>query len=137
MISAPVPTRAEVSDVAIAVFEGADAVMLSAESAAGEYPVEAVETMNRIAEAVEQDKLFTTIIHAQRTEPELTGADTITSAARQIGETLGLAAIVCYTSSGSTGVRASRERPNVPIIALSPVRRRRAGSPSSGACTAS
>ena len=123
MITAPVPTRAEVSDVATAVFEGADAVMLSAESAAGEYPVEAVETMNRIAEAVEKDRLYPTIIQAQRPEPESTGADTITSAARQIGETLGLAAIVCYTSSGSTGMRASRERPNVPIIALSPVRR--------------
>jgi pyruvate kinase len=123
MISAPVPTRAEVSDVATAVFEGADAVMLSAESAAGEYPVEAVETMNRIAEAVERDKLFEGIIHAQRAEPESTGADTITSAARQIAETLGLAAIVCYTSSGSTGMRASRERPGVPVIALSPVRK--------------
>jgi pyruvate kinase len=123
MISAAVPTRAEVSDVATAVFEGADAVMLSAESAAGDYPVEAVETMNRIAEAVEQDKLFSGIIHAQRTEPESTGADTITSAARQIAETLGLSAIVCYTSSGSTGLRASRERPGVPIIALSPVRK--------------
>jgi pyruvate kinase len=121
MIAAPVPTRAEVSDVANAVFEGADAVMLSAESAAGEFPVEAVETMNRIAESVEQDRLFPAIIHAQRTEPESTGADTITSAARQIAETLGLAAIVCYTSSGSTGIRASRERPGVPIIALSPV----------------
>jgi pyruvate kinase len=123
MISAPVPTRAEVSDVAIAVFEGADAVMLSAESAAGEYPVEAVETMDRIAVAVEKDKLFSGIIHAQRTEPESTGADTITSAARQIAETLALAAIICYTSSGSTGVRASRERPAVPIIALSPIRK--------------
>jgi len=123
MIAAPVPTRAEVSDVAIAVFEGADAVMLSAESAAGEFPVEAVETMNRIAEAVEEDKLFTTIIHAQRTDPESTGADTIAASARQIADTLGLAAIVCFTSSGSTGLRASRERPNVPVIALSPVRR--------------
>jgi pyruvate kinase len=123
MISAPVPTRAEVSDVATAVFEGADAVMLSAESAAGEYPVEAVETMDRIGVAVEQDKLFSGIIHAQRTEPESTAADTITSAARQIGETLGLSAIVCYTSSGSTGLRASRERPSVPIIALSPIRK--------------
>ncbi len=122
MISAPVPTRAEVSDVATAVFEGADCVMLSAELAAGEYPVEAVATMNRIAEAVERDKVYPTIIHAQRPEPESTGADTITSAARQIGETLGLAAIVCYTSSGSTGMRASRERPSVPVIALSPVR---------------
>jgi pyruvate kinase len=123
MISAPVPTRAEVSDVATAVFEGADAVMLSAESAAGEYPVDAVETMNRIAEAVEQERLFSSIIHAQRAEPESTAADTITAAARQIAETLGLAAIVCYTLSGSTGLRASRERPNVPIIALSPVRK--------------
>jgi pyruvate kinase len=123
MITAPVPTRAEVSDVATAVFEGADAVMLSAESAAGEYPIEAVETMNRIAEAVEEDKLFTAIIQAQRPEPESTGADTIASAARQIAETLGLAAIVCYTSSGSTGIRASRERPGMPVIALSPVRR--------------
>jgi pyruvate kinase len=123
MIAAPVPTRAEVSDVATAVFEGADAVMLSAESAAGEYPAEAVATMNRIAEAVERDPLFATIIHAQRTEPESTGADTITAAARQIAETLGLSAIVCYTSSGSTGLRASRERPGVPIIALSPVRK--------------
>ncbi len=123
MVTAAVPTRAEVSDVATAVFEGADAVMLSAESAIGEYPIEAVETMNRIAEAVEEDKLFSNIIQAQRPEPESTGADTITSAARQIAETLGLAAIVCYTSSGSTGIRASRERPRVPIIALSPVRR--------------
>jgi pyruvate kinase len=121
MISAPVPTRAEVSDVATAVFEGADAVMLSAESAAGEYPIEAVETMDRIAVAVEQDRHFSGIIHAQRTEPESTAADTITSAARQIGETLGLSAIVCYTLSGSTGLRASRERPSVPIIALSPI----------------
>jgi pyruvate kinase len=123
MVSAPVPTRAEVSDVATAVFEGADAVMLSAESAAGEYPVEAVETMDRIAEAVEQDKLFPSIIQAQRPEPESTGADTLASAARQIAETLGLAAIVCYTSSGSTGIRVSRERPGVPIIALSPIER--------------
>ena len=123
MITAPIPTRAEVSDVATAVFEGADAVMLSAESAAGEYPVEAVETMNGIAETVERDALFPTIIQAQRPDPESTGADTITSAARQIGEALGLAAIVCYTSSGSTGIRASRERPAVPIIGLSPVKR--------------
>ena len=138
MISAPVPTRAEVSDVATAVFEGADAVMLSAESAAGEYPVEAVETMNRIAEAVEQDKLFTTIIQAQRPEPESTGADTIASAARQIGETLGLAAIVCYTSSGlDRRPRLARAAGRMPVIALSPVGRRRAGSPSSGDCIAS
>jgi pyruvate kinase len=122
MIASPVPTRAEVSDVATAVFEGADAIMLSAESAAGDYPIEAVAMMNRIAEAVEKDMHFNGIIHAQRTEPETTGADTITSSARQIAETLRLPAIVCYTSSGSTGLRASRERPSVPVIALSPVR---------------
>ncbi len=122
MITASVPTRAEVSDVATAVFEGTDAIMLSAESAAGDYPVDAVETMDRIAARVEQDRNYTQIIHAQRTAPESTGADAITAAARQIAETLNLAAIVCYTSSGSTGIRAARERPQVPIIALSPVR---------------
>ncbi|MBA3447797.1 MAG: pyruvate kinase [Pseudaminobacter sp.] len=121
MISAPVPTRAEVSDVATAVFEGADAIMLSAESAAGEYPVEAVATMNRIAERVEQDPTYAGIINAQRSEPEATGADAISLAARQIAETLKLSAIVTYTASGTTGLRAARERPQVPIIALSPV----------------
>lgn len=121
MISAPVPTRAEVSDVATAVFEGADAIMLSAESAAGDYPVEAVATMNRIAIRVEQDPTYAGIINAQRSEPEATGADAISLASRQIAETLKLAAIITYTSSGTTGLRAARERPQVPIIALSPV----------------
>jgi pyruvate kinase len=122
MISAPVPTRAEVSDVATAVFEGADAVMLSAESAAGDYPVAAVHMMDSIAESIERDPNFAQIINSQRATPEPTGADAITAAARQIAETLNLSAIVCYTSSGSTGIRASRERPSVPVIALSPVR---------------
>jgi pyruvate kinase len=121
MISNPVPTRAEVSDVATAIFEGADAVMLSAESAAGQYPVEAVGTMNRIAEEVETDATYRSIIDAQRTEPEATGADAIADAARQIAETLDLAAIVCWTSSGSTGLRVARERPQSPIVALSPI----------------
>ncbi len=121
MITAPVPTRAEVSDVATAVFEGADAIMLSAESAAGQFPIEAVSTMDRIAQQVETDQNFRTIIHAQRTEPEATGADAISAAARQIAETLNLAAVVCYTSSGATGLRAARERCSAPVIALSPV----------------
>lgn len=121
MISAPVPTRAEVSDVATAVFEGADAIMLSAESASGQYPVEAVSTMASIARTVEREPHYPGIIYAQRAQPEATGADAISLAARQIAETLKLTSIVCYTSSGNTGLRAARERPEVPIIALSPV----------------
>ncbi len=121
MIQSPTPTRAEVSDVATAVFEGADAIMLSAESAAGSFPVEAVSTMNSIAEEVEQDPTYSSIIYAQRAEPEATGADAVSAAARQMAETLNLAAIVCYTSSGTTGLRAARERPQTPIITLSPI----------------
>jgi pyruvate kinase len=121
MISNPVPTRAEVSDVATAIFEGADAVMLSAESAAGQYPAEAVGTMNRIAEEVETDPIYPSIINAQRAAPEATGADAIADASRQIAETLGLPAIVCWTSSGSTGLRVARERPNSAIVAISPI----------------
>ncbi len=120
MINSPVPTRAEVSDVATAIFEGADAVMLSAESAAGKYPVEAVATMNRIAEEIENDPLYRSILDAQRAEPEATGADAIADAARHIADTLDLAAVVCWTSSGSTGLRVARERPRPPIVALSP-----------------
>lgn len=121
MISAPMPTRAEVSDVGTAVFEGADAIMLSAESAVGDYPVEAVTMMDKIAVEIEQDSNYNSIISAQRAEPEPTGADAISLAARQIAETLNLSAIVCYTGSGTTGLRAARERPSVPVIALSPV----------------
>ncbi|MGP0058129.1 MAG: pyruvate kinase [Beijerinckiaceae bacterium] len=122
MIFSPVPTRAEVSDVATAVFEGADAVMLSAESAAGKYPVEAVATMNKIAEEVEQDAIYRTIINAQRAAPEPTGADAIAVAARDVAETLDLKAIVAWTSSGSTAFRIARERPAPPILALTPHR---------------
>ncbi len=120
MIASPVPTRAEVSDVATAIFEGADAVMLSAESAAGQYPVEAVATMNRIAEEVERDPTYRSIIHAQRTDPEATGADAIAAASRQIAETLDLSAIICWTSSGATALRVARERPAPAIVAISP-----------------
>jgi pyruvate kinase len=121
MINASVPTRAEVSDVATAVFEGADAIMLSAESAAGDYPVEAVKMMNAIAETIERDPNYRTILTAQRPEAEATGADAISLAAREIAETLKLSAILCYTSSGATGIRAARERPSLPIVTLSPV----------------
>ncbi|MDH6269491.1 pyruvate kinase [Rhizobium sp. SG_E_25_P2] len=121
MITAPVPTRAEVSDVATAVFEGADAIMLSAESASGQYPIEAVSTMASIASTVEKDPYYSNIIHAQRPKPEPTGADAISLASREIAETLKLTAIVCYTGSGNTGLRAARERPTVPVLALSPI----------------
>ncbi len=120
MINSPVPTRAEVSDVSTAVFEGADAIMLSAESAVGNFPVEAVQTMNKVAIAVEEDENYKSIIRAQATKPDATAADAISAATRQIAETLDLCAIVTYTSSGSTGLRAARERPAIPIIALSP-----------------
>ncbi|MGH6865774.1 MAG: pyruvate kinase [Methyloceanibacter sp.] len=121
MIYAPVPTRAEVSDVATAVFEGADAVMLSAESAVGKYPIEAVETMDRVAIEVERDPLYEAIVHAQRIDAEATGADAISAAARTVAETLNLTAIVCYTASGATSLRAARERPHQPILALTPI----------------
>jgi len=121
MIYAPVPTRAEVSDVATAVFEGADAVMLSAESAVGKYPVEAVATMDRVAKEVERDPLYAAIIHAQRIDPQATESDAISAAARTVAETLKLAAIVCYTATGATSLRAARERPQQPILALTPI----------------
>ncbi len=121
MIAAPVPTRAEVSDVATAVFEGCDAVMLSAESASGAFPEEAVATMDKVATEVERDPNYVNIMRSQRTEPEATSSDAISAATRQIAETLNLAAICCYTASGNTAIRASRERPNTPILALSPV----------------
>ena len=120
MITSPVPTRAEVSDVATAIFDGADAIMLSAESAAGQFPVEAVSTMNRIAEEVESEDGYRAIMEAQHAEPEATGADAIAAAARQIADTLDLSAIVCWTFSGSTALRVGRERPQVPIVAISP-----------------
>ncbi len=118
MVSAPMPTRAEISDVATAIYDGADAVMLSAESAAGSYPVEAVTMMGKTIQATERDRFFESIVHALRIAPEATGPDAISNAAAQVAETIGAKAIVCYTTSGSTAKRAARERPNVPILVL-------------------
>jgi pyruvate kinase len=115
-----VPTRAEVSDVGTAVFEGADAVMLSAESASGQFPLEAVTTMSRIAEEIESDPNYGIIIAGQRSDPEHTGADAIAAAARQIAETIDLKAIVVWTASGSTAFRMARERPLTPTLVLTP-----------------
>ncbi|MBU6298970.1 MAG: pyruvate kinase [Alphaproteobacteria bacterium] len=120
MITSPVPTRAEVSDVATAVFEGADAVMLSAESAAGQYPVEAVSMMDKIATTVENDPLYISIIDSQRTPPEATTADAIMAAVHEVTQTIRARAIVCWTKSGATALRAARERSDAPIIALTP-----------------
>lgn len=120
MIYGPTPTRAEVSDVATAVYDGADAVMLSAESAIGDHPVAAVRTMNRIAEQVEHDPLFRAFVNADKPPPEATSADAISAAAAQAAETLAASAIVSYTATGSTAARAARERPSVPILGLTP-----------------
>jgi len=120
MISSPVPTRAEVSDVATAIFDGADAVMLSAETAAGKHPVEAVSVMDRIAVAVENDPLYQGIVDAQHSAPEETTSDAMMAAVREVTHTIHARAIVSWTKSGSTGLRAARERPEAPIIALTP-----------------
>jgi len=120
MVHAAMPTRAEVSDVATAVYDGADAVMLSAESAVGEHPVEAVGMMNRIAIRVESDPLYRTIIDADKPAPEATSADAITAAAAQTAETLGASVIASFSATGSTSLRAARERPTVPILGLTP-----------------
>jgi pyruvate kinase len=120
MISSPAPTRAEASDVATAVYDGADAVMLSAETAAGQYPFEAVNMMDRIVARVEQDRFWRDAIEASRPAPEPVTADAIAAAARQICHTVNARAIVAFTASGSTALRAARERPEAPIIGLTP-----------------
>jgi pyruvate kinase len=118
MITNATPTRAEASDVATAVYDGADAIMLSAESASGQYPVEAVRMMDRIARHTQEDPAYRAGIAAHHPDLQHTAADAITAAAKQVTETIEAAAIVTYTTSGSTTLRAARERPDVPIIGL-------------------
>ncbi len=121
MISSPSPTRAEASDVATAVFDGADAVMLSAETAAGQYPYEAVSIMDRIVARVEQDPFWRATTDANRPEPENATPDAIAAAARQIAHTLDARAVVAFSHSGGTALRVARERPDCPIIGLTPL----------------
>ncbi|RKF14106.1 pyruvate kinase [Roseovarius spongiae] len=123
MIESPVPTRAEVSDVATAIYEGADAIMLSAESAAGSYPVEAVTTMDNVAREVEDDPTYREVIEASRRAARTTVADGIVAAAREIAETTDIKAICCFTESGTTALLTARERPRVPIVAMTSVLR--------------
>ena len=122
MITAPTPTRAEVSDVATAIYDGADAVMLSAESAAGAWPVEAVAMMDAIARTTEADPQYYARVHFTETVTAHTTADAISAAAAAITRTIGAAAMACFTISGSTARRAARERGAVPILCLTPAR---------------
>jgi pyruvate kinase len=120
MIKAPTPTRAEVSDVATAIYDGADAVMLSAESAAGDWPEESVAMMNRIAISVESDPAYAARVHFTETLPDPTTADALSEAAFDIARTVSARGIICFTTSGSTARRIARERPQVPLLVLTP-----------------
>jgi pyruvate kinase len=120
MITSPSPTRAEVSDVATAIYDGADAIMLSAETAAGAWPIEAVSIMDRIAKQVEADPDYYARVHFTETRPDATTADALAAASARIADTVDTSAIICFTSSGSTARRISRERPTVPLFVLTP-----------------
>ena len=120
MITSPTPTRAEASDVANAVYEGADAVMLSAETAVGQHPIQVVSMMDRIIKQTEADPTYPKLLNAGQVKPKHTMADTITEAACQASITLPTVAIITFTTSGSTAARAARRRPLVPILALTP-----------------
>ncbi len=120
MIYSPTPTRAEASDVASAVYDGADAVMLSAESASGAYPVQAVSIMDRIISEVENDPIYPMMINAQHEESLPSKSDAICSALRSVSQMIGAVVNVTYTDSGNTSLRAARERPMAPILSITP-----------------
>lgn len=120
MIESPTPTRAEASDVATAIYDGADAIMLSAESAAGKYPEESVAMQQRIINRVESDRHYRSVLASNQPAPDKTPADAIIAAARQIAGTIQAKAIVCFSLRGSTVLRAAKGRPGVPILAISP-----------------
>jgi pyruvate kinase len=120
MVKAPTPTRAEASDVATAIYDSADAVMLSAESASGDYPIEAVKMMDRIISHTETHRLYRSIIEAVQPSPERTVAHAVAAAAADIADQVDAVAIVAFTASGTTALRAARKRPRVPILSISP-----------------
>ncbi len=120
MINSPAPTRAEASDVATAVFDGADAVMLSAESAAGQFPAEAVSMMDRIVSRVERDAGWAETMRASRPGSEASVSDAIAAAAVQVARTVDAKAIVAFTASGRSALRIARERPEMPVLGLTP-----------------
>jgi pyruvate kinase len=120
MIQAPAPTRAEASDVATAIYDGADAVMLSAESASGQYPLEAVETMDRIIARTERHKSYPPIVEALHPAVEPLAQHAVSAAAADVAKTIGAAGIVAFTSSGTTAARIARQRPGLPILAITP-----------------
>ncbi|MGI9521150.1 MAG: pyruvate kinase [Hyphomicrobiaceae bacterium] len=120
MIAAPTPTRAEASDIATAIYDGTDAVMLSGESAAGQYPVEAVRVMDSIIRTTEQHKDYRSIITALEPAVEPTVHHAVSAAAADIADMIGAKAIIAFTSSGATASRIARKRPDVPIVALTP-----------------
>ena len=136
MVHGPTPTRAEASDVATAIYDGADAVMLSAESAAGSYPVEAVAMMGRIIARTERHAAYRSIIHALRPEAETTPPHAVAAAAADLATAIGASAILVYTSSGVTASRVVRQRPDVPVLAFTPDEHVARQMACSGACTA-
>jgi pyruvate kinase len=120
MIESPSPTRAEVSDVANAVYDGADAVMLSAESAAGAWPEESVAMMDAIATEVEKDAEYKARVRFLDTPPDATTSDALSHACMTIADTVPISAITVFTTSGSTARRVARERPATPMLVLTP-----------------
>lgn len=120
MIQAPAPTRAEASDVATAIYDGADAVMLSAESASGQYPLEAVATMDRIIARTERHKSYPPIVEALHPAVEPLAQHAVSAAAAEVAKTIGAAGIVAFTAGGTTAARIARQRPGLPILAITP-----------------
>ncbi|MGY3622137.1 pyruvate kinase [Bradyrhizobium sp. USDA 10063] len=120
MVIAPTPTRAEASDVATAIYDGADAVMLSAESASGAYPIQAVAMMDRIIKSTEQHRLYRSLVEASQADEDVTAPHAVAAAGADLAAIIDAKAIIGFTASGTTAARIARKRPPVPILALTP-----------------